>query len=111
MKPAIVEMATSPCAGNDKLVAHEAGLRGGHLGVIAQTIKGFLAVARRCAGRREAIFGAYRKLTGTHASEGDNARPFERLERRHVGGTGCPTPSAVLSSERPRRRLAEANAA
>ena len=39
----IVEMATSPCAGNDKPVAQEAGLRGAHLGCIAQTIKGFFA--------------------------------------------------------------------
>jgi hypothetical protein len=32
---AIVEMATSPCAGNDKPDAHETGLRGRHLGGIA----------------------------------------------------------------------------
>ena len=36
-------MATSPCAGNDKPVAQEAGLRGAHLGCIAQTIKRFFA--------------------------------------------------------------------
>jgi hypothetical protein len=97
MKPAIVEMATSPCAGNDKPVAHEAGLRGGHLGVIAQTIKGFLAVARRCAGRREAIFGAYRKLTGTHASEGDDAVVGTAEAAACGGKCGMTVPVAVAT--------------